>query len=250
MPFFIVITAVQLGLLVHAMKTGRDRMWIYLLLLAPGIGAAAYFIVELMPDLLANRRIRSARHTASKIIDPNRDLRGAVEQLKRSDNVQNAMEVAALCNQRGDYAEAAELVQPKLRGVHEFDPDLMLQLAVAQFGLGQFEEVLETLDRLKAENPDYRSPDGHLLYARAKAEVGDVDAAVDEYEALCGYYYGPEPTIRFAELLAQHGHAGRASTLFESVIEESKVAGKLYSRRHAEWIKRARQGLLGLKVSE
>ena len=52
----------------------------------------------------------------------------------------------------------------------------MLGLAKAQYGLGQAAQARQTLDALIAANPSFRSQEGHLLYARAVEDSGDVDA--------------------------------------------------------------------------
>jgi hypothetical protein len=49
---------VQAALIVHVIKTGRNQLWIWVLLLLPGAGPIAYVAVELLPSM------RSARHEA------------------------------------------------------------------------------------------------------------------------------------------------------------------------------------------
>ena len=48
----------------------------------------------------------------------------------------------------------------------------------------EYTAARRTLDAHAAANPDFRSSEGHLLYARAVEAEGDTDAALHEYEAL------------------------------------------------------------------
>ena len=241
MPFIIAAIALQAALVIHAIKTGRDRYWIYILLIFPLIGGIAYFVVELLPELAGSRRVRRARKQVTSVIDPDRDLRHAVKGLQVADTVENAMAVARGCLARNQFQEAYDLLTRHRSGIHGADPGLLSLLAEAEFGLERFDDVIATLDHLKAENPDLRSGDLHLLYARAKEQSGDVDGAMHEYQALAGYYYGPEPVCRLAELHLAKGEADTARDLYDSVLAESEHADRAYHKRHKHWIDQARQ---------
>ena len=72
----------------------------------------------------------------------------------------------------------------------------MLGRARAEFGLGEPALAVATLDELKARWPDYRSPEGHLLYAKALEGAGRDEEALAAYEAVGAYYPGAEPRVR------------------------------------------------------
>ncbi len=243
MLFVILSYAIQLGLVVHVLKTGRNMTWIFILLFFPAIGGLAYFIVELLPELTGSRTARNLGRSMSKAVNPNKDLQQAAQNLAVADTVQNAMRLAEECLDKGRYAEARDLYAARLKGVHEDDPALLHGLARAQFGLGDHAAVIATLDKLKEANPGYRSPEAHLLYARAQDESGHREQAEEEYEALCGYYPGPEPFVRLGLLLKADGRADRARECFQRVLDESRIAGKHYNTLHKDWVATARREL-------
>jgi len=74
MPVLILTVIVQIGLIIHVIKTGRATYWVFIILIAPGIGSLAYAIVELLPELSGNYRARSAVRGIRKTIDPGADL--------------------------------------------------------------------------------------------------------------------------------------------------------------------------------
>jgi hypothetical protein len=241
MPILAVSILLQLILIVHVIKTGRNTIWVFVLLFAPVVGGFAYLIVELLPEFMNSRGARRAKQNVVKAINPNRDLKEASLNLAVADTVQNSMILANQHLERSQFLEAEELFSRSLRGVHADDPDILFGLAKAQFGLAKFGDVVTTLDRLRTTNPKSRSADGHLLYARAHEELGHVSQAKTEYEALAKYYPGPEPRCRLALILKSQGDVEGARELFRHVVNESEVSGRHYNALHKEWVALARR---------
>ncbi|WP_428312506.1 tetratricopeptide repeat protein [Hydrocarboniphaga sp.] len=243
MPYFILSLIIQVGLVVHVLKTGRNMSWIFILLFFPLVGTLAYLIVELLPEFSNSRGAHQARRQLSKTINPDRELRQATQQLAVADTVKNAIALAEQYLQKQRYGEARDLYQRYLKGIHADDPQLMTGLAQAQFGLGEYQAALDTLERFKEKHPQLRSADAHLIYARSQHELGNTDAAIHEYEALRGYFPGPEPTCRLATLLKASGQPDAARELFQKIVDESRVAGSHYNRINQHWVAMARREL-------
>jgi hypothetical protein len=243
MLFFILSFIVQVALIVHIIKTGRNTIWVFIVLFGHLIGVVAYVIVELLPEWTNSRSGASMRRRLARLANPDRDLRNASRNFEVADTAQNAMALAEECLVKERYAEARDLYQRALRGVHEDDPVLLLGLARARFGLGDAAGAVETLDLLKQKNPEHTSPEGHLLYARAKEQLGDVAAALHEYEALTGYYAGPEPVCRLAAIYKTQGRTGEARALFQKVLAQSRISGRHYNSLYKEWVEMAKREL-------
>ena len=52
MPLAAVLVMIDVMFVWHAVKTGRCSPWCYIILALPGVGAAAYILVELFPEWL------------------------------------------------------------------------------------------------------------------------------------------------------------------------------------------------------
>lgn len=241
MPLLILSIIIQVALVVHIIKSGRNTTWVFIVLFFPLIGSLAYFIVELLPELTRSRAGREAGRAIVRTVNPDKDLKVAADRFSVAETAQNGMLLAEAMLEKSRFAEARDLYARFLTGLHADDPRLLLGLARAQFGLGDYAATIASLDRLKAAHPDQRSPEGHLLYARALEEGGNRDGAIEEYEALCGYYPGPEPFCRLGVLLKAKGEADRAKPLFEKVLSEAKIAGRHYNTIHKEWVAIARR---------
>jgi hypothetical protein len=243
MPFFILSLIVQVSLVVHVLKTGRNTLWVFVLIFAPLIGTLAYIIVELLPEWTDSRGARAARRNLGRAINPNKGLQVATDRLAVADTAQNAIALAEECMLKQRFTEAKELYSRALKGLYADDPVLLMGLARAHFALGEYAAVIERLTELKAKNPSHTSADGHLLFARAQQELGNKTTAIEEYEALVNYYPGPEPACRLAMMLKGIGEPEKATALFNRVMNESKTAGRHYNTIHKEWVATARREL-------
>jgi hypothetical protein len=128
-----------------------------------------------------------------------------------------------------------------MTGIYAHEPLLMLGLAKAQFAKGQIAETRGTLDELIANNPDFKSPEGHLLYARALEGEGNIDKALSEYKALSKYYSGAEGTYRYASLLKRQGQTEQANAMFKELLANSELAGAVFRRDNSEWLEAAKR---------
>ncbi len=240
---FILTLALQAGLIVHVIKTGRNNLWIWAIALLPAAGSLAYVAVEILPEIFGGRTARRTRAGMQRIIDPNRDLRQAAAAVEISGNVDARRRLAQELYERGQYAEAAAAIQGGLRGIFEHDPTLLLGLAQAQFALGDFVGARATLERLIQHNPDFKSADGHLLYARTLEAEDALDEAEHEYAAAAPGYPGAEARLRYALLLKRRGKLDEARRLLKDLLDGARLAPSHYRKAQAEWLERARREL-------
>ena len=242
-PLLLLTYAVQIACCVHVVRTGRPLYWVFILLVFPFLSAIVSFIAEVLPEL---RNSPSARRTVRNVrnrIDPDRDRRDAAKLLKAADTPENRRRLAEESLRSGDYAHASELYDQALKGLYATDPDLMLGLAKAQFGLGESAKARATLDALIAANPGFRSADGHLLYARAVEDTADAAAALHEYEAVVQGYPGEEARARYGLLLKRQGEHARARRVFQEILDRSDAAPRYYQREQRDWIEVAKREL-------
>ena len=240
---FILTLAVQAGLIVHVIKTGRNSLWIWAIALLPAAGSLAYVVVEILPGLFGGRAARRTGAGVRRMIDPNRDLRQAAAAVEISGNVDARRRLAEELYERAQYAEAVEVYRAGLTGIFEHDPTLLLGMAHAQFAAGDHAAARASLERLIEHNPDFRSSEGHLLYARSLEELGALDAAEQEYAAVAPGYPGAEAKLRYALLLKRLGKADEARLLLKDLVDGAALAPAHYRRAQAEWLDRARREL-------
>jgi hypothetical protein len=244
-PIYIISSLVTLGLIIHCLKTNRGTTWIFVLIVLPFVGAIAYVVVELMPDLLGSRSGRRTVRGLRDTLNPEGDLRRLETEMKVSGNVHARQRYADELVRLGRAKEAVEIYRTSLTGLFADDPKLLLGFAHAQFAADETAGARQTLDELIAKNPDFKSPDGHLLYARALEAEGNTDKALSEYAALAEYFPGAEAGVRYAKLLKRAGREPQAREILENLLERSKLAPAHYRRAQREWLDSAAAELRG-----
>lgn len=233
--------AFQIGMLIHAIRTRREQMWIYILALLPGVGSIAYFVAEFLPWLMSSPDARRAASSLTKALDPERDLRRYVARARLSDTVDSKLKLAEELAAAKRYDEAIEAYRGCLSGIFAHEPKIMLALASVEFEKGDCAAAAATLEALAAHNKDFRSAEGHLLYARALENVGRLDEAREEYRRISEYYPGAEARTRYGMLLKRMGDEGGAHRAFKDVLDGAELAPRHVRRHNAQWIEIARR---------
>jgi hypothetical protein len=243
MPYLLGFLSIALtvGMIVHIVKTGRSFLWIYVVVFLPTAGAIAYFLVEVLPSLRNSRAARNAARAVRNTLDPHRDLRQYEQEVRVSGNVDSRRRLADELASKGQYAEAIATYRAAMTGLYEHDPTLMLGVARAQFASNDFTGSRTTLDELIRNNPDFRSPDGHLLYARSLESEGNLEKALSEYKALAKYYPGAEAKVRYAQLLKGQGDTETARTVLREVLDSADLAPAHYRKAQKPWLDLARR---------
>ncbi len=234
---------VQVVLIIHCIKTGRNTIWIWVLALLSIAGAIAYIVVELLPDLLGSRGAKRAVRNVRGALDPERDLRKAERVALVSGDVASRQRYAEELSKQGRHADAAGVYRTLLTGLYATDSGLMLGLARAQFESGDATGARSTLEALIAANPDFKSADGHLLFARAVESTGDVAKALEEYHVLAEYFPGGEAAVRYARLLAQQGRADDARRVLRELVDRMSLAPPHVRKAQQTWLSEAERGV-------
>ena len=237
---------IQIACAIHAIRSGREMYWLYIIMFLPGVGCAIYFFTQILPEMQNDYTVRKAGNRLLKAIDPERELRRRKDELDIADTVENRVKLADECIEAGLHSEAIPLLQHCLNNGHD-DPDIFLKLAQAQFGSGQHQACINTLDRLIKENPNLRSHEGHLLYARSLEALGNTAQALEEYQALTASFPGEEARWHYAELLLSLGQTDKAQQVLQEMLLRTKRAPKYYRHKEQEWVKHAEQALKGLR---
>jgi len=217
LPYLLQGTAI-----VHCIKTGRNSLWIWAIALLPLAGPIAYVLIELLPSLFGSRGTRRAVRGVRKVLDPEQDLRRFQDEARLIGDVASRQRFADELVRQGRAQEAIDIYRQALTGLYEQDPNLLLGLARAQFAGAAYSEARATLDALIGHNPEFKSPDGHLLYARALEGEGDIDKALEEYAAVSKYYAGAEAPLRYARLLRASGKPDQARRAFDNFQRSSR----------------------------
>ena len=232
----ILIWLIQLALIIHVLKSGRNRYWILLLIFMPLIGGIAYLVIEILPAFSGSIAGQRAVRNVKKTLNPGADLRHHEAAWEQSPNVDNGRRYALALLDSGKTTEAEEIVNGALKGLFATEPTLLLVKARIEFEQDRPAEAVETLEILQEHNPDFRNAEGHLLYARSLEANGQTDKAIREYSAVSGYFPGVEARYRLALCLKKTGNNLASKDELESIINDAKLAPPHFRKSQKTWL--------------
>jgi hypothetical protein len=222
---------------VHAMRTGQDRYWLMILFMFPLLGSLVYAIAIWWPDARRSYAGQQIVKGVRNALDPDRELRAAQDAFDLSASADNRLRLAEALLAKNRATEAAVQFRAAMSAVHRDDPVIHVRLAHALLEAGDAAAAREELDALRRAHPNIRSPEGHLIYARALAALDDRDRAREEFDSLIGYYAGFEPRARYAQALQRWGETAAARELAQTSMKQAARLPKYSRRMNHEWIK-------------
>lgn len=233
---------------IHALRTGRELYWLFVLFMFPLLGSVVYGLAVWLPEQRGTRTFRKVKRAAGELLNPGRELREAREALDATPSPANHLRLADALLTTGQASNALEHYEQARRGVHADDPEIEVRHAEALLEAGRADEARQLLDALIQRRPEFRSPRGHLVYARAVAAAGERERAREEFDALIEGFAGLEARARYAEILLEWNEREHAARI---AADSLKLAERMpaHSRElNADWIRRLKAVAAQLRV--
>ena len=215
----------------------------YLIILVPVLGILIYVLVEVLPEIRYSPTGRRASSQIAGMIAPTDNMTKLRERLALLDSVENRQLLARECVNVGEYQEAIELYTGCLKGIYKDDPQLMLELANANYLAERYPDAKNTFIRMREVHPDFRHAEGHLLFARTLEIMGEDGNALKEYKEVANYYPGEEANCRYALLLNKMGCRQEANEVFNKIVLRSRMRGRKNKSRDKQWIRTAQENV-------
>jgi hypothetical protein len=234
----ILMVVIQFSFAFHALRTGRDQKWIWIIILAPVVGCLAYYFMEVFPHSREERQLRRRIHDIAKALNPDGELKRRAEDVATTASVDNRAGLADECLEKGMFDEAIRLYEGCLEGPHANDARILFSCARAYFYNGNHRQAEEILRRLEKAHPRFRREEAQLLEARVLDALGETERALAIYAKLRDQYVGFEAKYRYAALLKRLGREREAAELFDFIVTHARRSA-LESEQ--EWVNAARK---------
>jgi hypothetical protein len=204
------ILVFSIALCVHAVRTGADSMWLWIILFLQPVGGIVYLVAIVGPQLFGGPTARKVGQAARETLDPTRAYRQAQKAHEDTPTVANKIRLAAAATRLGRHEEAEALYREGAQGIHAEDPTLLLGRATALVELGRYADALPLLDKLAEDNDKGRTPAESLTLARAYEGLGRMSEAESAYVIARDRLPGLEGMGRYAAFLARCGRKDEA----------------------------------------
>lgn len=237
--YYYVIVAMQVICALHVLRRGNDLYWLWIIFCLPLLGSLVYLLLNHRSFLGAVRLPVSLTIPMIETLNGKR-IEGA---FCRSDTLSNRIDFANVMINRGDYAQALELLRPALDGPLKGDITLLFTTARAHYANSQAGQAILLLERAETVPNNEKLRGRCLLLALCHEGLGNTAAADEKYRAAQGGYAGEEARARYGLFLQKLGRTQEARALFLRIIESADSAPWSYRREQRTWIGIARENL-------
>lgn len=221
----------QILAVVHWAKRGRDRFWIWIIIIGGFIGALAYFVVEGLPDWQDLKR---------SLKGPARRKRIATLRAMILDNPSagNYEELGDLLIQQKRWEEARNAFD-KAIAARPDSLDSFYWRGVAAFEVGDDEAALKDLQYVVKIQPKYDYSKAQCLVARALARSGRTAEAEVAFDRLTEITTSAPSLVSAAEFFAANGRVGEARELVEAIVARKATMPAYQKRRDRTALRKA-----------
>lgn len=227
---------IQIFFAVHVIRTGRDRYWLWIIIVFPGIGSLIYFFAEFIPDLQRNYKMQKLSSGISKKLNPTKRLRALKNEAELAPSVKNKKLLAEEYMNLGIFDEAISLYLDCIQGIYKNDISLIEGLCCAYYFKRDLPNAKRYLEKLIELRPDNKGDEFSLMYARTLEESGDIDGALKMYSQTADSFSGEEARCRYALLLKKTGKVNEADELFSMILKNARLSPKFYVKAQKKWI--------------
>jgi hypothetical protein len=217
--------------LVHFFRRRPDGYWLWVILLLGPIGAAAYLVVEAVPDLGLLRGMFK--------VFPRRKRIKQLEQLVRQNpSAGNWEELGDLLMEDGKCSAARAAFNNAIAARSD-TLDAFYRRGVCALELGDAAAAVPDLEKVYTKEPGYDFQRAGGLLAHAYAQTGQNERAEYLFREVTARSVSSETYLNFAALLASEGRNAEAREWAQKVLDKKAAMPSYQKRRERPWFRSA-----------
>jgi hypothetical protein len=239
----LVIFAAQIACIIHVIRTGRPYWWIWIILIVPAIGVAAYLYLEVRPSLG-----KQWFHTLLWNLKTPRQRIGLLEeQLGESTTVRNRLALADELHAAGEYDRECDVLSEGLRGAFKDDATLLMRLSEAHLEANRVDQARDLLAKATPE----KSPDSQLQYALLQARIASRSRQPEAdglFQQLVSRKRSEGPRYYYAEHLLNNGGRDQAVGILKDILHQYRRGTVVWRYQERKWYQAAKRLLRSRKA--
>lgn len=243
-PYFYGINVIAMAVcIIHCLRTGRDRGWIYFMVIVPYIGWIAYIATQ----MFSTRDLQMVQSGIGAVLNPAGSIKKLEQQLRFSDTFNNRVALADAYLAAGNREKAVSMYQSCLTGAFTENEYVLGQLTVAYFEAGCYKDVVTVAQKIY-RLPQFARSRAHILYAMALEKTGDTAKAENEFKMMKGRFANYEARYQYGQLLIRAGRNAEAKHLYTEMAEEYRQLSSREKRAGRVWCNLAKDELKKMAV--
>ena len=227
-PYGIVLQAIAI---VHFARRRPDTYWLWIIIIGGGLGAAAYILLEVVPDAGLLR-------TSFQVFPRRRQIKQLEAAIIDNPSVGNYEELGDLYLEDGQFARARECFD-KVIASRPDTPDPFYRRALAELALDDATAAVTDLEEVFDRDPKYDYQRAAGLLAHALGKTGQVERGLKVFADTLELSTLSETQYNYAALLAEQGKKGEAKEWAERVLRKKLTMPSYLRRRERPWFRKA-----------
>jgi hypothetical protein len=227
-PYGVLLQALAI---VHFVRRRPDTYWLWIILVFGGLGALAYILVEVLPDV---RLLRGA----FQVFPRRKRIKALETAIIDNPSIGNYEELGDLYLDDKQYARARECFDKVIAKSDGIDP--FYRRALAALAMNDFQVAAADLSQVVARDPKYDYQRAAGLHAHALAKVGEREKAAALFADVTNTSTLSETQYHYALLLADEGRTAEAREWAERILRKKPTMPEYIRRRERPWFRSAR----------
>ena len=227
--------------LVHFFRRRPESMWLWVILFFGPLGATAYIVVEVIPDLGLLRQSFDGFGRRSRI----RSLEALVQQNPAAGNYE---ELGDLYLDEENFQRARDCYDRAITA-RTNHPDPFYRRGIAEIRLDDYAAAVKDLEWVTARDAKYDSYRAMALLAHACGMVGQADRADALFRQATAFSTASETFYNYARFLAATGRPQDAREWAERVLAKKPTMPRYLRRLERPWFRKAAALIKALPVA-
>lgn len=217
--------------IIHFIRRRPDTYWLYIILFLGPVGAAVYFVVEVIPDA-------SLLRGSLKVFPRRKRIRELEALVHHNQAAGNYEELGDLYLDDGRLVQARAAFE-KAIAARSDSLDAFYKRGLCAVQLGDAAASIPDLERVVAREPGYDFYRAAGLLAHACALAGQKERAEALFRQTTARSVSSETYLNFADLLASEGKNAEAREWAQKVLDKKPAMPSYQRRRERPWFRSA-----------
>ena len=228
-PYGVILLAIAI---VHFVRRRPATIWLWIILIGGGLGALAYIVAEVVPDL---GLLRGALQ-----VFPRRKRIGQLQTaILDNPSIANYEELGDLYLENGEFARARECFDRVIAArADSLDP--FYRRALAALAVGDLQHARDDLDHVVGRDPKYDYHRAAGLLADTLGRTGEHERAAALFEQVMQVSTLSETQYNYATFLAAAGRTAEAREWAARVLAKKATMPSYLRRRERPWFRKAK----------